>query len=288
MTKVNIDLIHPDPAQPRQEFDPEAMMLLRKSIASHGILQPLVVEKNGAGYLIVDGERRYRASKLNGLKEVPVEIMDKMSVSTRFIKRFHLQEQHRSWSYFDKARAIKAMLNSKEITLSGIANVLGVPANRINDMLSLLSMSKRSQKLIQDKKIPYTYLIEVNKISNQGKDKSQKEALEHSLVDRIEQGQITNPKKLRDFGVAVKFGGQKVIQKIIKDSGYTSEKAGKEAKTDGMLSWKNLKGGLNWAYDRANACLEKNGAKYVDNKSDYNMLKSLATKLNKIADDVVL
>src|SRR3990167_2828370 len=106
MEHISIALVHPDPKQPRQEFDPEDLRILQKSIASHGILQPLVVEKNGKGYLIVDGERRYRAAKLNALKTLPVEIVPQMSVLTRFIKRFHLQEQHKNWSWFDKARAI--------------------------------------------------------------------------------------------------------------------------------------------------------------------------------------
>lgn len=64
MNTLKLTLIKPDPMQPRQEFDPYDLNLLKKSIASQGILQPLVVEKiKGNGhYILVDGERRYRAA----------------------------------------------------------------------------------------------------------------------------------------------------------------------------------------------------------------------------------
>ena len=74
LTEVPITEVVRDEEQPRKEFSEEALVALANSIKEHGILQPLVVVKEGGKYKIVAGERRFRASKLAGLKKVPVII----------------------------------------------------------------------------------------------------------------------------------------------------------------------------------------------------------------------
>ena len=73
---VDIELIHPNPNQPRTHFNDVELNELSDSIAEHGVLQPLLVRKDGKGYEIIAGERRYQASKIAGLKEIPVIIKD--------------------------------------------------------------------------------------------------------------------------------------------------------------------------------------------------------------------
>lgn len=74
VTSVPLEKLHPDPHQPRKHFDEEALDELASSIHQHGIVQPLIVAKNGSEYLIIAGERRYRAAQRVGLTEVPVII----------------------------------------------------------------------------------------------------------------------------------------------------------------------------------------------------------------------
>lgn len=74
VTHLPIVKIHPDPTQPRRHFDEAALDELAASINQHGIVQPLIVAKNGGEYLIVAGERRYRAAQIVGLTEVPVVV----------------------------------------------------------------------------------------------------------------------------------------------------------------------------------------------------------------------
>ena len=68
---VNVDCIRPNPAQPRRVFEESALRTLAASIARHGVLQPLVVRVGNRGYELVAGERRLRAAKMAGLREVP-------------------------------------------------------------------------------------------------------------------------------------------------------------------------------------------------------------------------
>ena len=76
LKELEISSISPDPGQPRQHFDKEKLEELTQSIKIHGVLQPIVVVKKGPKFLIVAGERRYRASKLAGLKKIPAVVRD--------------------------------------------------------------------------------------------------------------------------------------------------------------------------------------------------------------------
>ena len=91
---ISVDKIKADPKQPRQEFIPAEMHKLEKSVKERGILQPIIVEKQGTLFVIVDGERRYKVSKSLGLKIMPCVVYEKMDSLDRLIMRFHLQEQH--------------------------------------------------------------------------------------------------------------------------------------------------------------------------------------------------
>lgn len=71
VTSVALKKLHPDPSQPRKHFDEVALQELADSIKQHGIVQPLIVAKNGSEYIIIAGERRFKAAQLVGLSEVP-------------------------------------------------------------------------------------------------------------------------------------------------------------------------------------------------------------------------
>ena len=113
---LDISLIKPNPNQPRKTFDPDALMELRDSILSQGIIQPLLVEEIADNvFVIVAGERRYRAAKLAGLKTVPCIIrsfsdLQRMEVSLiENIQRENLNpvEEARAFSYLLTQSGIK-------------------------------------------------------------------------------------------------------------------------------------------------------------------------------------
>ena len=74
--ELEIDLLQPNPLQPRGLISPDSLAELAESLRAHGILEPLVVAKTPAGYQIIAGERRWRASKIVGLSKVPVIIRE--------------------------------------------------------------------------------------------------------------------------------------------------------------------------------------------------------------------
>lgn len=167
MNKISINNLVPDPLQPRQEFDRVRLSQLERSIEEKGIINPLIVEKYEKGkYLIIDGERRYRASKNIGLKEVPVEIIEPMTIPDRMIMRFHLQEQHENWSIFDRARAIATFKDVEKLTNTETANLLGMSASVVVMWTNILRLSKRSQAFINERRIPYSYTQKINRLSN--------------------------------------------------------------------------------------------------------------------------
>ena len=74
--EVKINDVEPNAGQPRKVFDQERLQALAESIKEHGVVQPIIVKQEGSRYVIVAGERRWRASKLAGLKTIPVVVKD--------------------------------------------------------------------------------------------------------------------------------------------------------------------------------------------------------------------
>lgn len=89
VNEIDIDSVYPNPNQPRKAFDQAALEELAQSVSRHGVIMPIIVNKSAKGYMIIAGERRYRASKLAGLKKVPVIIKN---YTERQIKEISLIE----------------------------------------------------------------------------------------------------------------------------------------------------------------------------------------------------
>lgn len=149
---IDVNLIKPNPNQPRKNFDPDALMELRDSILSQGIIQPILVEDIADNaYVIVSGERRYRAAKLAGLKTVPCIVrnftdLQRMEVSLiENIQRENLNpvEEARAYSYLLTQSGIKQEDLAKKVGKSrpSIANSLRI-LNLPEKMLDALEMGQ--------------------------------------------------------------------------------------------------------------------------------------------------
>ena len=139
-TELDINLLVANKNQPRKNFDQEALEELAKSIKMHGIIQPIVVNKQEDGkYLIIAGERRYRASKLIGLKEVPVIIKN---YTEKQIKEISIIEnlQREDLNPIESARAIKQLMEEYKLTQEEVAERLGISRSNIANMTRLLSL----------------------------------------------------------------------------------------------------------------------------------------------------
>lgn len=142
---VAIDEIAPNPMQPRQQFDGEQLQQLAVSIKEHGMLQPLVVRRNGSGYTIVAGERRYRAARLAGLQEVPVMVLDDVD-DTRTLELALVENIHRAdLNPMELAEAYRRLLDQCGLTQQQLADRLGRSRAAIANSLRLLSLPRRIQ-----------------------------------------------------------------------------------------------------------------------------------------------
>lgn len=149
---ISIELIQPDPDQPRKKFDEDSIQQLAHSIKEHGILQPIVVEKiesNGT-YKIVHGERRYRAACAIQLSELPCIIQSFMETNKKYAQQIVENIQREDLSPIDKARALleyKEMLG-KEGTWTDVENIVGISESRRKQFVALLKLPDKIQNQI--------------------------------------------------------------------------------------------------------------------------------------------
>ena len=126
---VNITKVEPNKGQPRHRFDEEAMTSLADSIREHGVIQPIVVRPlNNDRYQIIAGERRWRASRMAGLKEVPIiikDVDDKQTMEIALIENL----QREDLNPVDKALGIKALSDEYSLKQDEIAKIINFPIN---------------------------------------------------------------------------------------------------------------------------------------------------------------
>lgn len=136
---ISIDSIDPNPDQPRRMFDEDALDQLADSIRSVGILQPILVIANGARYTIIAGERRWRAARIAGLKEVPA-IVRSMEERARAEAALIENLQRDDLNCVDEALAIRDLMSKFGYTQETCAGRLGKSRPAIANSLRLLSL----------------------------------------------------------------------------------------------------------------------------------------------------
>ena len=145
---IALELIRPNPYQPRKTFEEERLNDLASSIQQHGILQPIVLRQTVQGYYIVVGERRFRASKLAGLIEVPAiikELSDEDMMELAIIENL----QREDLNAIEEAESYKKMMTDLNITQQEVARRLGKSRPYIANMLRLLQLPKNVAQMVQ-------------------------------------------------------------------------------------------------------------------------------------------
>jgi len=134
-----IDQIQPNPLQPRGVITPESLSELITSIKTHGIIQPLVIAETPAGYQLIAGERRWRASRLAGLKDVPVKII---KTSPQGMLEMALVEnvQRSDLNPIDRANSFERLMKEFSLTNLEIANRIGKSPSFVSNTLKLLEL----------------------------------------------------------------------------------------------------------------------------------------------------
>lgn len=145
---ISINKIKSDEEQPRKSFDSEKIAELAESIKTHGIIQPLILRRhNEDQYIIVAGERRWRAAKMAGLKEIPAIIME---LSSRDILEISLIEniQRQDLNPIEEALAYKKLLNDFKITQEELSKRIGKSRVTIANTIRLTNLDERVQQYI--------------------------------------------------------------------------------------------------------------------------------------------
>ncbi|MCK9578378.1 ParB/RepB/Spo0J family partition protein [bacterium] len=157
---VDINKIHPNPYQPRKEFNQEALNSLAESIKKYGVLQPIIVtrveRKTEMGitteYQIIAGERRFRASKIVGLKQIPVIIKERNSQEKLEIALIE-NIQRKNLNPIDKAEALNQLKEEFTLSEKEIAQIAGISRESVANSIRVLSLPEEIIQALREEKI---------------------------------------------------------------------------------------------------------------------------------------
>lgn len=144
LVKLPVAKILPNPSQPRKIFDEDDLVSLAKSISENGLLQPVTVRRDNGAYFLVAGERRLRACKLAGLKEIPAIISDCEPEDSAVLALLE-NVQRRDLQMFEQANAILNLLREWQITQEEAARRLGMSQSYLANKIRLLKLSPEEQ-----------------------------------------------------------------------------------------------------------------------------------------------
>lgn len=171
---VGLDLIHPNRYQPRLEMDETALEELTDSVRTHGVLEPIIVRPDGAGYELVVGERRWRAAGRAGLEEIPAVVRDLTDEETAVIALVE-NLQREDLNPIEEARAYKRLLDLN-LTQEEVAVQVGRSRSAVANSLRLLMLDEETQRLIARKQLSVGHAkvllsVEAGSVRNQLQDR---------------------------------------------------------------------------------------------------------------------
>lgn len=151
LTEIPVDSIAPNPSQPRRHFEEEALAELAASLAKHGMLQPVVVsEDREGGYVLIAGERRWRAARLAGLPEVPAVIRERVDREEELELALVENLQRRDLTPMEEALAFEEMRTRFGLSQEQIAAKVGRNRSTVANALRLLRLPSEIQQLVDE------------------------------------------------------------------------------------------------------------------------------------------
>lgn len=203
--KLKINLIEPNREQPRKKFDEQALEELADSIRQFGILQPLIVQEKEKYYEIIAGERRWRAAKLVGLKEIPV-VIRKMSEQEMVEISLIENIQRENLNPIEEAAAYKRLLEEFHLTQEEIAERVAKSRTAVTNSMRLLKLDERVQQMVVDEMLSTGHArallaIEDPDLQFQTANKIYNERLSVREVEKLVKniGKEKSSKKEKDF-----------------------------------------------------------------------------------------
>ena len=152
LSELDLDLIEPNRKQPRKYFDAAALEELADSLRMHGMIQPIVVKKNGDYYEIIAGERRWRAAKIAGLEKVPVVLKD-WTEDQAFEAALVENLQREDLNPIEEAESYRRLQEEFQFSQEKIAETVGKSRSAVTNSLRLLQLDERVRRLVVENKL---------------------------------------------------------------------------------------------------------------------------------------
>lgn len=160
--RIELDRIKPDPNQPRKHFDPEALKELSQSVKTRGVLQPVLIRKDGDMFWLVAGERRYRAAVMAGLKEIPAMFTTGNPAEIALIENL----QREDLNPIEEAQAYERMIQEFKYTQEKLAAAIGKARATITHTLALNQLPVVIKEECARAHIPKRTLIEIARLDS--------------------------------------------------------------------------------------------------------------------------
>ncbi len=246
---IKIDQVIANPDQPRKHFDAAKLASLKKSITRYGIQNPIQVREIGKDkYMIVNGERRYRAASDLKWKEIPINIVIVKDELDELVMQFHMQEQDESWSGVEKANAILSISDKLNVPLAKLCEELAINTKSAARYLAYAQLTDKAQFERSD--IPLDYALGIHEVKNCAKRVYEAETeeefsydmtkkLERSIVNKVADGLIGKRQdlvKLKDAFTK----DPKSILKFIEDTKLTPDQLFVRTKAKGAHALRNI------------------------------------------------
>nr|WP_032072641.1 ParB/RepB/Spo0J family partition protein [Aliarcobacter butzleri]AHG28740.1 ParB-like nuclease domain protein [Aliarcobacter butzleri] len=230
-----VEMVTPDPNQPRKFFDEEKLQELSESIKEHGLQQPINVIDNGNGtYTILQGERRYRAHKLANLKTIKALVTVTINVNDDLEKQIIENTQRVNLSIYEEALSYKILWDSQKYpTKTVLAKKVSKKENYLSKMFSVLTIDEEllNHLAINNPKIGLEVLTEIAKVKDV---KTQKDFYYQYIEGKITREDIRNRKKALVIGEGgeIIHEGQTTIKDILGEVEEAPVKTTKEEKQE--------------------------------------------------------
>lgn len=185
-----VDMIHPNPYQPRKHFEPMALVDLAQSIRQYGLMQPISVRHvEGDKYELIAGERRLRASKLAELKEIPaliVNITDTDSATLAMVENLLRQDLN----YIEEAEGFATLLDNHGMTQEDLANRLGRSQSTIANKLRLLKLPRSVKRALVYKNLSERHARALLKVQKEAEEDKAEEVM-LSVIEKVVAEELT-------------------------------------------------------------------------------------------------
>jgi ParB family chromosome partitioning protein len=194
-TKISLRQIEPNPFQPRRNFNEDSLMELAENIKLHGILQPILLRKHAGHYQIVSGERRVRAARIAGLKDIEARVFDLLSDKTMAEWAIIENIQREDLDPVETASSYQQLLDLHSYTHDDLAARLNKSRTAITNSLRLLKLPEQVKKWIAEGKISAGTARSLLSPNIKDPEKTAKDIIEKGLSSREAEALAQEPKR---------------------------------------------------------------------------------------------